>query len=132
MAIFKDVIRFLGSLDIVSISIETFINDICGMVTVMASLTEKFDTKVFLIEDGLQDSLFRLIDVGDVANYNPDKYEDLYKKVPVILDANENLSFYKNVYLTLTEIPFLECMKWDYRGRCRVAGYNFQELKKSS
>lgn len=103
-------------------------NGMYGYVTVIPSMTEMFKTKTYLIEDDLQSSLFRLVDIPDLEHYNADKYEDLYKKVPVVLDANENLDFYKNVYLTLTEIPFLECMGWDYRGRCRVAGYNFQKV----
>ena len=108
-------------------------NGTYGKVTVYPDNTKVFYTKTYIIEDSLQSSLFRLIDVNlkDITKYNPDKYEDLYKKVPVVLDANENLDFYKNVYLTLTEIPFLECMGWDYRGRCRVAGYHFEELKKT-
>lgn len=109
-------------------------NGTYGEVYVYPSATEVFYTKTYIIEDTLQSSLFRLIDVNlkDITKYNPDKYEDLYKKVPVVLDANENLDFYKNVYLTLTEIPFLECMGWDYRGRCRVAGYAFQDMKKTT
>ena len=48
---------------------------------------------------------------------------DFKSKTHAIFDFSTNNGFYKNVYLTLVDVPFLNCMQWGSVPKRRIAGF---------
>ena len=48
---------------------------------------------------------------------------DFKSKTHAIFDFSTNNGFYKNVYLTLVDVPFLNCMNWGSVPKRRIAGF---------
>ena len=52
---------------------------------------------------------------------------DFKSKTHAIFDFSTNNGFYKNVYLTLVDVPFLNCMNWGSVPKRRIAGFALPE-----
>lgn len=52
---------------------------------------------------------------------------DFKSKTHAIFDFSTNNGFYKNVYLTLVDVPFLNCMNWGSVPKRRIAGFGIPE-----